>query len=172
MATPAQSMAWLQQNKRWFLPLAIGVPLVVGALGFGGTAVLVMHRLKASEPYRPALAAVRDSEAGADWLGAPLQPGFIVQGSVEPLPALTPGDANRSAGRPGPPGEEANLMFSVTGPRGGAGVRAYLIRRDDPQDLGDGGWTLHYLDAGVSADGREKIITVIDTGERPPALRP
>lgn len=148
-------VAWWRHNKRWFVPVLIGAPLLAVAIGFAATSLVVMGELKRTEPFQMALEAVRASDEVTRWTGTPLEPRLIVQGSVEspPPPEAVAGEAD-------PPAGVANLMFAVEGPDGGAGVRAYATRRD-------ASWTLHYLDAGVKADEREKVVVVIDDGERP-----
>lgn len=157
MHEAASRMTWFRRNRRWFIPVALGVPLAALSLGFAVTAGVVMHQLKQTEPFRLALAEVRASDEVAQWTGRPMEPGWIVQGSIEEQ-----AEANPDAASSSPPADAvANLMFTVKGPDGGAGVRVYATRRNDR-------WTLQYIDAGVKRGEQENIIIVVDTGLRPP----
>jgi hypothetical protein len=156
MNEEASRMTWFRRNRRWFIPVALGVPLAALSLGFAVTAGVVMHQLKQTEPFRLALEKVRSSDEVAQWIGRPMETGWIVQGSIEEQGDATPAAAST------PPAADAvaNLMFTVEGPDGGAGVRVYATRREDR-------WTLQYIDAGVKRGEQENIIVVVDTGERP-----
>ncbi|MFW5683184.1 MAG: hypothetical protein ACOC1G_09290, partial [Phycisphaeraceae bacterium] len=160
MQSDASRMTWFRRNRRWFIPVALGVPLAALSLGFAITAGVVMHQLKQTQPFRLALAEVRASGEVAQWTGRPMEPGWIVQGSIEEQSGATTDPASEEPGQPAADAV-ANLMFTVEGPDGGAGVRVYATRQDDR-------WTLQYIDAGVKRGDQENIIVVVDTGERPP----
>ena len=165
MHSDASRVTWFRRNRRWFIPVALGVPLAALSLGFAVTAVVVMHNLKRTEPFRLALAQVRGSEAVARWTGRPMETGWIVQGSIEERDADAADAASDQTGQTGQTDQPAadavaNLMFTVKGPDGGAGVRVYATRRQDR-------WTLQYVDAGVKQGEKENILILVDTGERP-----
>lgn len=166
MHSDASRVTWFRRNRRWFIPVALGLPLAALSMGFAVTAGVVMYQLKRTEPFRLALAQVRGSEAVAQWTGRPMKTGWIVQGSIEErAAAAADDDADAASGQTGqtdqPPATAvANLMFTVKGPEGGAGVRVYATRQKDQ-------WTLQYVDAGVKQGEREKILILVDTGERP-----
>lgn len=163
MGSDASRITWFRRNRKWFIPVALGVPLAALSLGFAITAAVVMHNLKQTQPFRLALERVRTSEEVAQWTGRPMEPGWLVQGAIEqPTEAASQATPQSDADVTESPEADAvaNLLFSVEGPDGGAGVRVYATQRA-------GEWTLQYVDVGVKRGERESIIVLVDTGERP-----
>lgn len=132
---------WYVRHRFRALVLTALIPVVVGMAGFVGVVAVVQHGLKGHAVYAQALEAVRsDARVGAE-LGTPLEPGFSVWGTA--------------GGEDAP----AEMMFSVTGPTGSAGVR--VMGRPDAN--ADAGWRVTFLDVGTKSDttGRSKIIKLV-----------
>jgi hypothetical protein len=96
------------------VPLGCLTPflLVGGCVAIG--AILIFGSLKNSDAYHKSLEAVRASKAVEDELGAPLEPSFIVSGSIF---------VGSSGGR-------AQVSYDVTGPKGTATVYAVAEKID------------------------------------------
>jgi len=143
-----QQRTWFKANWKWFVPILLGVPLVVAVSGFVITVLVVMGQLKSTEVYQLSLVAVREHEEVRQLIGTPMDPSWIVQGQIK-----TETHNSQTTGY-------AEVMYSVKGPNGGAGVRGWA--KIDEQ----GQWQLLYVDAGVKVGNRDKFIRVIDE-ERP-----
>ncbi len=140
---------YIRHRMRALLATAM-IPVTVGIIGFTATWLTVQSGLKSRPAYAEALALVRASEEVRAELGDTLEPSF-----------LTTGKTDHDAGT-------TEMMFSVQGDQGSAGIRLFARRQDDTQDQNAHAvWAITFLDVGVKTDaGREKIITLLD-GEKP-----
>ncbi|MBB6442996.1 cytochrome c oxidase assembly factor Coa1 family protein [Phycisphaera mikurensis] len=118
------------------------IPLAVGAVCFAAVSFWVVSAVKSHPAYAAALAAVRAEPAVIAALGTPLEAGFWAQGG-----------GDEAAGR-------FEAMFSVSGPRGDAGVRL-LARADGPA------WELVFLDVGANLPGGRQKVFVLRNDELP-----
>jgi len=104
-ARPPQALpkkGWWGRNWKWFVPVGC-LGMIVIFVGFVVLVVaLVFGAIKSSDAYTQALAAVKASTAVAEALGSPIEPGFVVTGSI-----------NVS----GPSGDAA-LAIPISGPKG------------------------------------------------------
>ncbi len=144
---------YVRHRMRALLATAL-IPLGVGLIGFVSVWLWVQGGLKEHGIYQQALLAVQQAEEVRAELGDDIEPGFLTTGKVD-----------EEAGT-------AEIMFSVHGEKGSAGVRVFGRTTGPPDDLGtavvsDPQWSLTFLDVGVKTNtGREKIITLIQD-ERP-----
>ena len=102
----------------------------------GGLFWFIFTDLRQTEPYHAALAAVRQDLTVVDRLGEPIVDGWLATGDVE---------IENDRG-------EAQLFFTVRGPRGSADVQARARRRG-------GVWRLVTVDV-VFADGERHAVPV------------
>lgn len=69
---------WFSRNWKWFVPL-----LVLGFLSLvGGFLALIFGLLKSNEPYKHAVEVVMHDPLSTSTLGAPIQTGWLVTGSI------------------------------------------------------------------------------------------
>jgi hypothetical protein len=100
-AGPPRPQTWFQRNWRWFVPVGcFGVLLAF--LGFIAVLLgVVAFSMRSSDAYRDAMASATTHPAVVAELGAPVEPGWFVSGSVRVT---------------GPSGE-ADLAIPISGPR-------------------------------------------------------
>ena len=93
---------WWSRNWKWFVPVlgVIVILLAVGSIALFVT--LLFSTMKSSGAYKQALVAARADPAVEQALGAPIDAGFIVSGSVS---------VSGSSG-------DADLSIPVSGPKG------------------------------------------------------
>lgn len=126
---PPRRPGWLRRNWLWFVP-ALLVGLFVACAGCGlGIAWVVIGRMKSAEPYRMALALVRQDAQVKAALGEPVE---------EATWWRPPGGFAHE--------ENAVYAFDVKGPRGIAHVRTEAAKID-------GDWVLKTLDVTVEETG-------------------
>ena len=94
---------WWSRNWKWFVPVlcVAGILLVVGSIALFVT--LLFGTMKSSGAYKQALIAARADPAVAQALGAAIDAGFIVSGSVNV--SGSSGDADLSIPLSGPKGK-------------------------------------------------------------------
>ncbi|MFH5806151.1 cytochrome c oxidase assembly factor 1 family protein [Alienimonas sp. DA493] len=128
-----QKRGWWSRNWMWATPVGCLTPLVLcGGCVFaviGG----VFGALKASDPYQKSLAAVRADAEVQEALGAPIEPGWLVQGNLN----VTNGASS------------ADLNYPVSGPNGSGTV--YVVGEAE----GDGLWV--YREMRIRIDGGPEI---------------
>src|SRR5271170_7074247 len=98
--------SWLDRHGRW--KVVFGGLLLIGVIGVFGAAVftLVEASFRNSAVYQEALARARQNSQVKDRVGAPLQPGRVLQGQL---------NTSGSSGT-------ARMAIPVTGPRGKATI--------------------------------------------------
>ncbi|MEM1445781.1 MAG: cytochrome c oxidase assembly factor Coa1 family protein [Planctomycetota bacterium] len=135
---------WVRHRMRALLATML-IPLCIGAVCFVVTVLIVQGGVKGHPVFAEALRQVRASEAVTAELGTPIESGFLTMGGKGEEPGTY------------------EIMFSVSGPTGEAGVRVFA--REDTASAES--WNLTFLDVGIKTDaGREKIVTLRD-GDKP-----
>ena len=120
----AKGNEWAWRNNHWDSVEAFkrtqrkwgvwgGVAILAFLLLFGGIFSGVMYMMKQSGAYRLALRKVTSHPAASEILGSPVETGWFVSGNTKTS---------------GPSGE-ANISFTVSGPRGSGTVYAYALKR-------------------------------------------
>ena len=69
---------WFSRNWKWFVPLLV----LVCVAAVGGFIAAVFGLIKSSEPYQHAVELVTHDPQVAAMLGAPIQTGWLVTGSI------------------------------------------------------------------------------------------
>ncbi|MEQ9460950.1 MAG: cytochrome c oxidase assembly factor Coa1 family protein [Phycisphaeraceae bacterium] len=125
--------AWWDQNKRWFLSVLIGVPVLVTVVGFSVGLMYAGRVLWGSEVAVVSLEMVKGSAEVVDLLGEPIEAGWFIQGTVDEAAGL------------------AEMRYVVRGPKADGGVRV-------KGEVVDGVWVVTGLDVGVGEG-----VVVVDT---------
>ncbi len=113
---PAKKTNW------WLLGCGGCLSLIVlGVIGCGVLFFGVMKLVKSSEAYQMALSAATNSPEVQAELGAPIQPGMMVQGNV-----------NSNAGT-----ETADLSIPLKGPKASATVHFFGKKADGKWEISD-----------------------------------
>ncbi|MEM6749243.1 MAG: cytochrome c oxidase assembly factor Coa1 family protein [Planctomycetota bacterium] len=158
---------WLSRNKRWFIPLVVGGPLLLIIISFGVTAVITLERIKASDPYRAALATVQAHPDAQQRLGGPIQGDWFAQSQYTRVDGVIQ--------------SPASVSLRVKGSRTSGNIRAHLERIDDPSAAGSlqvsaegfvppvvNGWRVVRMDLGVGERESGEIVVLIGDPEAPP----
>jgi hypothetical protein len=128
---------WWRRNRRWFVPVAISLPLVMIGLGLLAGAQLAHHTLQGHDAFHATMQALRDEPRAAELLGDPIKPNWLTFGRIDDETGL------------------AELSFTVTGPTRGGGVRSVARLQDDGQ------WQVTWLDIGIHTDTGGRNVTLI-----------
>ncbi len=131
-AQPVHRGWWRRNWKR----IVVGIVLVA-VIGAGGAYYYVFGRIMLSEPFKHAWDILKHDQKVIAELGEPIGGGWFPHGTV-----------NTDTNIP-----EANMNFSISGPKGTAEVAA-LGRKID------GAWGFPRFDVEVNADGGKKRIDV------------
>jgi hypothetical protein len=106
MEYTSEKKSWWSRNWKWFVPV-VGLGMIVVCVGcIALMMTTVFGAMKSSHVYQQALIRVQESAEAREALGAPIEPGFWVSGSVEVS---------------GPSGS-ADLAIPVSGPKGSGTV--------------------------------------------------
>ena len=122
----APQPGWWQRNWKWFVPVAVvtGVGLVVAFVFL--MVSLVFGMMKSSEPFKEAMARARANPQVQEELGAPINDGLIVSGSIT---------TSNSTGN-------ATLDIPISGPKGEANIHVKA-------DRSGGAWTYSAMDVAI-----------------------
>jgi hypothetical protein len=135
-------MSWWQRNWKWFLPVGCATLAALAVAAAAGLLWLVSLGIRSSGAYEEALARARaDCELQAA-LGAPVEPGWLVSGSVDVT---------------GPSGQ-ADLAIPLAGARGSGTL--YLTATKTA-----GRWAFELLE--VEVEGRDARIDLRGEDRRP-----
>ena len=121
---------WLTRNWKWLALVAVigGIVACIGCVVlFGAT---IFGALKSSEPYEMAIDRVQENKAAVAALGAPIDTGFLVSGSIEIS---------------GPRGN-ADLSIPVSGPKGSGTLYVVAVKSA-------GQWELVRLELEIKDSG-------------------
>jgi hypothetical protein len=122
--------SWWSRNWKWIVPVGCLTPILVCGGFLTLILVFVFGLIRSSEPYTHSLEAARANPGLREAIGAPMEPDFLVTGSIETS---------------GPSGT-AELAYGLTGPDGEATV--YVIARKQA-----GQWEYRTLEAELAATG-------------------
>jgi hypothetical protein len=139
---PEARASWWSRNWKWFVPLGCAGMAVVGTAVVALLFTAVMGVMKSSDVYKEALARARADAVVINELGQPIEPGWMISGSI-----------NTS----GPSGE-ASLSIPLSGPRK-RGTLFVEARRSA------GVWTFTRLELAV--DGRTNRLRLAQAGGNP-----
>lgn len=105
---PQPTKNWWSRNWKWFVPTGC-LTMVLGCAGFFALVFsITLGALKSSDVYQESLAKARANAQVKAALGTPIEPGFVVSGSINV--------ANDSG--------NAELSFPVSGPQGSGTIYA------------------------------------------------
>lgn len=99
----------MNKNMKWIL---LGILSFILFVGFAFSIVFLVMKLMKGEAYELSLSEISNNRQVIDLIGEPIQPGWLVMGSV-----------NTS----GPEGS-ASLEYSIEGPNGSGKVYVYASR--------------------------------------------
>ncbi len=124
---------WWSRNWKWFVPMSLVTLLLLCGGGIFAAVSMVFGLLKSSEPYKEAMVRANANEQVQSALGTPVEPGFIVGGSI---------NLNNDSGT-------ATLDIPVTGSKGKGSIHV-----DGSKAAGT--WTYSAMDVAVEGQA-EKI---------------
>lgn len=135
---------WWDRNWKWFVPVACMTPIALGVVAvlLAGAAVFQMFR--SSEVVEQAVEAASRNEALRLQIGAPIEVGWLITGSLE----VTGGSG------------KADLVVPIEGSGGEADL--YLVAEKRA-----GEWSFSTLVAEIEATG-ERIDLLSSDGTQPP----
>ena len=123
--------SWFGRHWKWALPVGCLTPVAV----CGGFVALILSvvfgAIKSSTAYTDSLATVRAAPQVQQAIGQPMKPAYFVTGNINTSPG---------AGH-------ADIVYSVTGPKGSASVHAVA-------DKAAGKWTFYTLDVTIGKTGK------------------
>ena len=128
---------WYERNKKWAVPVGCLVAIVVIVGFFGGLFLLAFSAFKYSGVYVESLKKAHASPAVIQFLGEPIEEGFLVFGSIH---------VN------GPSGE-ADIAIPISGPKGSGTIYAVATKSA-------GIWHFEVLEVDIK--GSEDRIDLLD----------
>jgi hypothetical protein len=123
---------WLQRNLKWVILAAVLACLLFFAALLGAIAFVVVTATRSSDVYRTAMARAQSHPQVIEQLGQPLEPGWLIQGTIEV--------DNRTG--------QADLAIPLHGPLGEASISVIAEKRG-------GVWQYEQLE--VRIDGQAPI---------------
>jgi hypothetical protein len=140
---PAQKSGWWSRNWKWFIPTLFFVIFVLPLTMCGGIVYFVMSTLKNSDVARESLARAQSNSVLMEKLGAPIQMGAWIGGSVN--------ENTTTGGR-------ANLVIPISGPKGKGTL--FVVARKTSNE-----WQYVVMHVMVQGGGTVNLLT---TAERKP----
>lgn len=138
---PTQPKSWLA--RKWKLLLGLFVVLaLIGIAGMFGIVSLVMSTIKGSDVAKEAMARAQSNPAVVQRLGAPIEEGWLVSGSV-----------NVSTGS-----GDADLALPISGPKGKGTV--YVTAQKSA-----GEWTYSLMQAAIDGSGERIDLLAPSAGQ-------
>lgn len=89
---PMGRPSWFSQNKKWFIPTIIVVPILLIASFVAGIFGMVFGMMKSSEPYKHAVAVAKADARVTAQLGTPVAPSWYASGSINLSPSTGSAD--------------------------------------------------------------------------------
>ena len=140
-----QKRSWWRRKARWLVPLIIILAMVVLFVGvFALAASFVMGLMKSSGAYKEGLARAKAYPAVQAALGAPIEDGFFVTGSIS---------TSGSSGA-------ADLAIPISGPKGKATL--CVVASESA-----GQWSFSTL--SVEVKGSSESINLLEEKEKEPS---
>jgi hypothetical protein len=138
--------SWWSRNWIWFIPVTVIGLFVMCAGCFGGIFYFAITAIKASTPYKDALAYVSADAEVAAALGTPIKADWWAFGSVSE----------------GSSGGRAELIFGVSGPNGSGVVEALSEKQG-------GAWVFKHMSVQPTTGGQtiELVAPPDETGGSP-----
>jgi cytochrome oxidase complex assembly protein 1 len=131
-----QRKGWFGRNWKWFVPVGcLGIISII-VVFVVGIVVFVFGAIKSSDVYQDALKKAQANPVVKRELGEPIEPGWMVSGSI-----------NTGNG-----GGNADLQIPISGPKKGATIYAVAGKRA-------GSWNYTSLD--VVIDGQTEKINLL-----------
>jgi hypothetical protein len=140
-ANPSKS--WWQQNRKWVIPVGIGVILLlclVPLFCVAGVGASVFGLIKSSDVYQNALQEAQSHPAVNEALGEPVEPGWWVTGSIE---------VNNTTGN-------ADFAVPLSGPKNSGTLYAVAFKEA-------GQW--HFSRLEVEVQGQSERINLLNEPE-------
>src|SRR5262245_52474794 len=133
---PPQRKGWFGRNWKWFIPVGcLSIVMAAGAVVAAGV-YFVFGAIKSSDVYQQALTRVRSNPAVVRELGEPIEPGWLISGSI---------NVSNDSGN-------ADVRIPVSGPKKSGAVYATAIKKQDK-------WDFSALE--VEIDGETKRINLL-----------
>jgi len=133
---PPQQKGWFGRNWKWFVPVGcLSIVVAAGAVVAAGV-YFVFGTIKSSDVYQQALAKARSNQAVVRELGEPIEPGWLVSGTI---------NVRDDSGN-------ADLRIPVSGPKKSGAVYATAIKKQ-------GKWDISTLE--VEIEGETKRINLL-----------
>lgn len=129
---------WFNRNWWWFLPLVIGLPLLLIVSFIGGIILLVFTMITSSQPYQDAVSMARQNTQVQQILGTPIEEGWLVMGNIE-----TSGLGANSSGM-------ADLSIPIYGPASEGSLYVYATKQA-------GQWTMHEVTLHYGPNGYNQL---------------
>ncbi len=143
-AAPPQK-GWFGRNWWWVIPGGVLLPMCICGSLCGGLGYFGLKQIENSEPYKLAFEGAKQDPEVVDALGEPIEKTGV------PFGAISAGTGE---------GENADIQFSIKGPKGSARVDSHSHK-----DFGEPQWTLERLI--VTPEGGAAIIIIDDGSARP-----
>ncbi|HKY05603.1 MAG TPA: cytochrome c oxidase assembly factor Coa1 family protein [Blastocatellia bacterium] len=131
MTTVPEKRGWFGRNWKWLIPVGcLGIIVLIVAF-VAAIIMFVFGAIKSSDVYQQALTKAKSNPAVTRELGEPIEPGWLVSGSI---------NVNNGSG-------DANLSIPVSGPKKGGTVYALATKKQ-------GRWEFSTLEVEVDGQGR------------------
>jgi hypothetical protein len=136
-----EKKGWLGRNWKWLLPVGcLGVLCMIAAF-VAAVVLFVFGAIKSSDVYQEALNKAKSNAAVVRELGEPVEPGWLVSGSIK---------VSNGSG-------SANLSIPVSGPRKSGTIYTFATRRQ-------GRWEFATLE--VEVEGESKRINLLTSSNQ------
>ena len=107
-----EQKSWFARNWKWFVPV-LGLGTILACAGcFAVITTTVFGAIKSSDAYQQAISIAEGNSAVVEALGTPIQPGFMVSGSIDVS---------------GPSGN-ADIAIPVSGPNGSGTIYVVAVK--------------------------------------------
>ena len=133
---PQEKQGWFSRNWKWFVPVGCLSMVAILAAFVGAIIFFIFGTIKSSDVYQQAVTKAKSNGAVIRELGEPIQPGWLVSGSIK----IDNGT------------EDANFSIPVSGPKKSGTIFATASKQA-------GKWNFSTLE--VEVEGQEKRISLL-----------
>jgi hypothetical protein len=126
-----EKKGWFKRNWKWFVPVGCLSIILMLVAFVAAIIVFVFGAIKSSDVYQQALAKAKANGAVVRELGEPIEPGWLVSGSI---------DVGNDSGN-------ANLSIPVSGPRKSGTIYTVATKKQ-------GRWEFTTLEMEVDGESR------------------